>query len=178
MWVWSSHNSEIPHLYSGARPSLSVCLHLNQIQSVKRKNVSSCVSPCTGSAVSAFLHHSVVSGFDESTGKTVQLCGHVIICCSWANKSEINNSSFLLFVDLESTRNNVILLNLRTAWLYFFIFFLKLFSSKLSGSPPTARPSTPPNQRNNSLQGSANLKYKLTVSLCVGFPDGDVFIAS
>lgn len=120
-------------------------------------------------------------GFDWSTGKKVQLCGHIGICCSWANKSEINPSICLLFVDLDKhTRNNNILLNLQT-WLYSFIFFSPAFllqtlasqiSSELSGSPPTVRPSTPPNKRNNSLQGSPNLKYMLIVSLCGRVADG------
>lgn len=40
-------------------------------------------------------------------------------------------------------------------------------SSELLGSPPTAIPSTPPNNRTNSLINSPNLNYRPTASACV-----------
>ena len=128
----------------------------------------------TGYAVSAFLLTQLSirwSGLWLVLWTKVQLCGRTIICCSWADKSGINNSICFLFVGSDKyTRNNII------CNMYFFIFFPSAFllqtpasqiSSELSGSPPTAGPSIPPKQRNNSLQDSPNLKYKLIFLGCV-----------
>lgn len=77
-------------------------------------------------------------------------------------------------------------LNFQTIQFYFLIsspaFLSKIsalqISSELLGSPPTAIPSTPPNNRTNSLIISPNLNYRLTASACMWSTDVDPYIAS
>lgn len=73
-------------------------------------------------------------------------------------------------------------LNFWTIQFYFLIsspaFLSQISASELLGSPPTAIPSTPPNNRTNSLINSPNLNYSLTATLCVWSTDVDPYIAS
>lgn len=77
-------------------------------------------------------------------------------------------------------------LNFQTIQFYFLIsspaFLSKIsalqISSELLGSPPTAIPSTPPNNRTNSMIISPNLNYRLTASACMWSTDVDPYIAS
>lgn len=191
MWMCWSHKSEIPHLYSEAWPPHSIWARLNHIWPMWQKDkTTNCV------AIHSYLDRKEMqimpcqrffstanSDVDCEVGGLIGPLGNYLGISASAAVESIHLKSITQSASYLYTTEHweFSFLNFRTIQFYFLIsspaFLSQIsasqISSELLGSPPTAIPSTPPNNRNNSLINSPNLNDRLIATACMWSTDVD-----